>query len=93
MEELVKLTLAVSIPLWGALAVIGVFAAYFGGVAGIGITFILVIVIAAFWNRTLISFSERAHGSAEQQTPPGPYDLRLRDIEAKLDEIYRRTKE
>ncbi|AKA47774.1 hypothetical protein IX51_00265 [uncultured archaeon] len=93
MEELVKLTIAVSIPVWGALAIIGAFAAYFAGVAGVGIIFILVIVVSAFWSRTLQGFAETVHRKPDQTPPVGPHESRLRDIEAKLDEISRNMKE
>lgn len=93
MEDMFKLTLAVSIPLWSALAVIGVFAAYFAGLAGVGVMFIVIIVVAALWNRTLVSYLELSRGSMSSQKQDSTSEARLRDIESKLDEISRKLKE
>lgn len=93
MEEMVKLTLATSIPLWAAIAVFAYYAAFFSGIAGIGVVFITIIVVVVFWNRTLISFSDRIYGRERPQQYRDPYDARLRDIESKLDDIARKGKE
>lgn len=93
MENLVRLTLAVSLPLWSSLAVIGVFAAYFGGVAGIGIMFVLIIIMAAFWNRTLLTIYERKSPAHEDMQAQNSLDRRLTVIEARLDEIYKRIRD
>lgn len=93
MEEMVKLTLAASIPLWVAVAVFAFVSAYYGGVAGLGIVFITIIIVAVFWNRTLVSFSDRVYGHGQRESGQGYSELRLRDIESKLDDISRRMKE
>lgn len=93
MEDLFKLTLAVSIPLWTALAVIGVFAAYFAGLAGVGVMFIVIIVVATLWNRTLVSYLEINQPGGKPSAQSGTSEARLRDIESKLDEISRKLKE
>lgn len=93
MEEMVKLTLATSIPVWGAIAVFAYFSAYFAGIAGIGVVFISIIIVSVFWNKTLVSFSESIYGKDRKDQPSSPYDYRLRDIESKIDEISRKLKE
>ncbi len=93
MDDLVKLTLSISLPIWGAMAIIAVFATYFAGIAGLGVMFIVIIVVAALWNRTLVVFSERVNRDIPPAQQLNPYETRLRDIESKLDEISRKMRE
>lgn len=93
MEDLVKLTVAASLPLWAAIAVIGVFAEYFAGLEGIGVMFVIIIVVVVVWNRTLVSFSERMYPGNSRGQQTNPYESRLRDLEYKVDEFNRKMKE
>ena len=93
MEEMVKLTLAVSIPLWSAIAAFAYFAAYFAGLAGLGVVFVSVIVVTVLWSKTLTSFSESIYGRDRKEKQMDPYEYRLRNIESRLDEISGKLRE
>lgn len=93
MEEMVKLTLSVSVPLWAAIAALAYFAALFSGIAGLGIVFISIIVVTVAWSKILTSFSESIYGSNRREKQADPYEYRLRNIESRLDEISRKLKE
>lgn len=49
LEESVKLTLVLSVPIWSAMAVFVIVAGIFGGVSGLGVAFAAVFFSTIFW--------------------------------------------
>ncbi|AKA48425.1 hypothetical protein IX51_04205 [uncultured archaeon] len=92
MDETSKLALAISIPLWASLAAMVAFAAYYTGLAGVGIMFVIVIVATFYWFKALENFTTRTQAGKEQEIVSRSEENRLNDIEAKLEEISRKMK-
>lgn len=94
MEERVKLTLALSIPIWAAMSIFAIAGGIFGGVSGLGVAFAAVFFATIFWFVTLTRVlgeprEMRSYGGAGG----GSVEGRLSSIEEKLNEIARAKKE
>lgn len=91
MEESVKLALALSIPIWSAMAVIVAVAGYFGGLDGLGIAFAAVFFATIFW---MVSVTRVIRGVSEDRRYRGAeIDSRLAVIEDRLTQIVTSRKE
>ncbi len=91
MEESVKLTLVISVPIWSAMAVIVSVAAYFGGMDGMGIAFGVVFFATIFW---MVTVTKVVGGNSEPRRYRGPdIESRLAVIEDRLNQIISSRKE
>ena len=90
-EESVKLTMVLSIPIWAAMAIFVTVAAMYGGVSGLGVAFAAVFFATIFWFVTItrvLGESREIHGYRRSSL-----EDRLSDIEDKLNEIAKAKKE
>lgn len=91
LEESVKLTIVLSVPIWAAMSIFVTVAAIYGGVSGLGIAFAAVFFATIFWyvavTRTLGEPRDTRgyRGSSVEN--------RLSAIEDKLDQIASSKKE
>lgn len=90
-EDKVRLALALSIPIWAAMAVFAIVGAIYGGVSGLGVAFAAVFFATIFW---FVAVSKVLGETREARTyAPPSLDSRLSYIEDKLNELAKAKKE
>lgn len=91
MEESVKLTVVLSVPIWAAMAVFVTVAGVYGGVSGLGIAFVAVFFATIFWfvAVTRIIGEGRENRGYRAQT----VESRLAVIEDRLNQLVMSKKE
>ncbi len=91
LEESVKLSLGLSIPIWAAMAVFVIAGGIYGGVSGLGIAFAAVFFATIFW---FVAVTKVIGDNKEKETYRGPtMETRLALIEDRLNQIISSKKE
>lgn len=91
LEESVKLTLVLSVPIWSAMAVFVTVAGIYGGVSGLGVAFAAVFFATIFW---YVAVSKIIAEPRETRGYRGSsLEKRLDMIEDKLDRVAATKKE
>lgn len=91
LEESVKLTLVLSVPIWSAMAVFVTIAGVYGGVSGLGVAFAAVFFATIFWYVAVAKIIVEPRESRGYRGTS--LERRLDMIEDKLDRVVVSKKE
>lgn len=92
MEERVKLTMAISIPIWTAMSIFVIVAAIYAGLNGLGIAFAAVFFATIFWYVTITRIIGGEHRESVSRGGSS-IENRLSAIEEKINQLATLKKE